>query len=107
MSSTLDLIATGSAVGSLLPPLTAIVQKPKWSAGIKRVVAVVAALVGGVVTVASAGGLAQFQHGPLPALAGIAAVLAASQTTYALIWKPSKIAPAVEDVTSGSARTTG
>jgi hypothetical protein len=100
MSSTLDFVATGSVVGSLLPPLTAIVQKPMWSAGTKRIVAVFAALVGGIVTVVSTDGLDQFEHGPLPALAGIAAVLGASQTTYDLIWKPSKIAPAVEAATS-------
>lgn len=107
MISTLDSIATGSAVGALLPVLTAVVQQPKWSAGNKRVVAVFAALVGGVVTVASAGGLEQFQHGPEAALAGVAAVVAASQATYDLIWKPSKIAPAVEAATSRKPRTAG
>jgi hypothetical protein len=105
MLSTLDSIATGSAVGALLPPLTAVVQQPKWSAGIKRIVAVFAALFGGVVTVVSTGGVAQFEH-PVPALGAIVAVIVASQTTYDLIWKPSKIAPAVEDATSATARTT-
>ncbi|MER7937952.1 MULTISPECIES: hypothetical protein [unclassified Streptomyces] len=99
MSNTLSLIATGSAVGSGIPLLTAIVQDPRWPAGAKRVVAVLAALLGGVVTVISTGGIAQFEH-PLPALGAIAAVLAASQTTYNLIWKPSKLAPAVENATS-------
>lgn len=106
MSSTLEVIGTGTAVGSLLPPLTAIVQKPKWSAGVKRIVAVVAAVIGGIVTVASTGGLEQFQQ-PVAALGGIAAVIAASQTTYDLIWKPSKIAPAVESATTGAGGSAG
>lgn len=99
MSSTLEVIGTGSVVGSLLPPLTAIVQKPKWSANAKRIVAVIAAALGGIVTVASTGGLDEFTQ-PVTALGGIAAVIAASQTTYDLIWKPSKIAPTVEAATS-------
>ncbi|MFI6686591.1 hypothetical protein [Streptomyces sp. NPDC050485] len=99
MSSTLESIATGSAVGSLLPLLTAIVQRPAWSAATKKVVATLVALVGGVITVVSVDGLDLFEHG-LPTLGTLAAVLAASQTTYDLLWKPSKIAPAIESVTS-------
>ncbi len=99
MSSTLDTIATGSAVGGLLPLLTAVVQRPEWSVRAKKIVAFVTALVGGVITVASVGGLDQFRHG-LPTLATLAAVVATSQSTYDLIWKPTSIAPAIEAVTS-------
>ncbi|MEU5181164.1 hypothetical protein AB0G49_14040 [Streptomyces longwoodensis] len=106
MSSTLEVIGTGSAVGALLPLLTAVVQKPHWAANVKRTVALVAAAVGGIVTVASTGGLAQFQQ-PVTALGGIAAVIAASQATYDLLWKPSKIAPSVEAVTSAKADQAG
>lgn len=104
--STLDSIVAGGTVGAFLPPLTAIVQKPAWSARCKRIVAVVAAVLGGIVTVASTGGLEAFGHG-VPALSTIVAVLAASQTTYDLLWKPSKLAPAVEAATSSKARPTG
>ncbi|MBG7704906.1 hypothetical protein HCJ76_44295 [Streptomyces sp. MC1] len=106
MSSTLEVIGIGSLTGSLLPPLTAIVQKPKWSANVKRIVAVIAAALGGIITVASTGGLNEFTQ-PITALGGIAAVIAASQTTYDLIWKPSKIAPTVEAATSSSPSTAG
>ncbi|MFD7334943.1 hypothetical protein ACFV98_02920 [Streptomyces violascens] len=99
MSSTLDSIATGSAVGSLIPLLTAIVQRPTWSVATKKVVATVVALLGGVITVVSVDGLDLFEHG-LPTLGTLAAVLAASQATYDLVWKPSKVAPAIESVTS-------
>lgn len=99
MSSTLELIGTGSAVGGLMPLLTAVVQRPHWSVRAKKVVAAVMALVAGVVTVAAAGGLDQFQHG-IPTLSAIGAVLAVSQSAHDLIWKPSGVAPAIESVTS-------
>ncbi|WP_328333310.1 MULTISPECIES: hypothetical protein [unclassified Streptomyces] len=97
--STIDSITTGAQVGAILPLLTAIVQRPAWSAEVKKAVAVVLALVAGVGTVAASGGWEQFQHSTL-AVATITAVLAASQTTYDLIWKPSKVAPAIESVTT-------
>ena len=97
--STLDSITTGAQVGAALPLLTAIVQRPAWSSEVKKVVAVVLALVAGIATVTASGGLEQFQHGTLTS-ATLAAVLAASQTTYDLIWKPSKVAPAIESITS-------
>ncbi|RSS97269.1 hypothetical protein EF903_01740 [Streptomyces sp. WAC05292] len=97
--STLDSIAAGSAVGALLPLLTAVVQRPQWSVRTKKIVAVVTALFAGVVTVASIGGPEQFQQG-LPTLGTLAAVLAASQSAYDLVWKPSTIAPAIESATS-------
>ncbi|WP_445520378.1 hypothetical protein [Streptomyces sp. NEAU-174] len=97
--STLDSITTGAQVGALLPLITALVQRPAWSAEVKKMVAVVLALVAGVITVATSGGWEQFQHGTMT-FATITAVLAASQSTYDLIWKPSKVAPAIESATS-------
>ncbi|MER6232570.1 hypothetical protein ACFUC2_05240 [[Kitasatospora] papulosa] len=99
MSSTLQLLGTGSAVGGLMPLITAVVQRPEWSVRNKKIVAAVMALIAGVVTVVSTSGLDQFQHG-LPALGTIGAVLAVSQSAHDLIWKPSGIAPAIESVTS-------
>jgi hypothetical protein len=99
MSSTLEAVTTGSAVGALLPLLTAIVQQPQWPARGKKIVATLVAILGGLVTVASVGGLEQFQHG-VPTLGTMAAVLAVSQSTYDLIWKPSRIAPAIEAATN-------
>lgn len=97
--STLDSVTTGAQVGAFLPLITAIAQRPSWSTEVKKIVAVVLALVAGVVTVATAGGWEQFQHGTLT-FATIMSVLAASQATYDLVWKPSKVAPAIESVTS-------
>ncbi|GAA2439949.1 hypothetical protein [Streptomyces glaucus] len=99
MSATLTSLTTGAQVGAVLPLLTAVVQRPAWSARNKKIVAVAAALVAGVATVAAEGGLAQFQHGQLTA-ATILGVLAASQTSYDLLWKPAKLAPWLEAVTT-------
>lgn len=99
--TTLQTIATGSGVGAVLPLLTAVVQQPFWSARIKRIVAVVVAGIAGVVTVASTGGLDQFTHG-VPTLATIGAVLAASQASHDLVWKPSAVTDAIESKTAVS-----
>ncbi|MEV8344536.1 hypothetical protein ACFVHQ_22840 [Actinomycetes bacterium NPDC127524] len=99
MSATLESLATGVQVGAVLPLLTAVVQRPAWSAQYKKVVAVVAALVAGVVAVAADGGWDQFTHGKLTTVT-ILGVLAASQTSYDLVWKPSKIAPVIEFLTT-------
>lgn len=99
MSQTLASLSTGAQVGAVLPLLTAVVQKPAWSAKYKKVVAVVTALVAGVFAVAADGGWAQFQHGQLTA-ATFLGVLAASQTSYDLVWKPSKLAPMIESMTA-------
>lgn len=97
--TTIEALTTGAQVGTVLPLLTAVVQKPAWSAKAKKVVAVVAALVAGVFAVAAEGGWGQFQHGHLTA-ATILGVLAASQTSYDLVWKPSKLAPWIEALTA-------
>ncbi|MCX4677596.1 hypothetical protein OG413_20200 [Streptomyces sp. NBC_01433] len=97
--STLDSITTGAQVGAVLPLLTAIVQRPAWSVEVKKVVAVIVSLVAGVATVAVSGGWEQFQHGTLT-FATVGAVLVGSQATYDLVWKPSKVAPVIESVTS-------
>ncbi|MGW3627862.1 hypothetical protein [Streptomyces sp. NPDC000880] len=99
MTTTLESITAGTQVGALLPLLTAVVQRPAWTAQVKKIVAVVVAVVAGVVTVAGTGGWEQFQHSALT-MTTILAVLAASQTTYDLVWKPSTLAPLIEAVTS-------
>ncbi|MGW1275478.1 hypothetical protein ACWD4V_00780 [Streptomyces tsukubensis] len=105
--SPLDSITTGAQVGILLPLLTAVVQRPAWSAEVKKLVAVAAAVIAGVATVAASGGWQQFQNGTLTT-ATLAAVLAASQSSYDLLWKPTRVAPAIETFTSpGAAKETG
>ncbi len=97
--TTLESLSTGAQVGTALPLLTAVVQRPTWPAKWKKIVAVAAALVAGVFAAAADGGWAQFQHGQLTA-ATLLGVLAASQTSYDLVWKPSKLAPMIESLTT-------
>lgn len=97
--TTLESLSTGAQVGAVLPLLTAVVQKPAWPAKAKKIVAVVAALVAGVFAVAADGGWDQFQHGHLTA-ATLLGVVAASQTSYDLVWKPIKLAPWIEALTT-------
>ncbi|QOV40143.1 hypothetical protein IM697_18115 [Streptomyces ferrugineus] len=99
MSPTLEALSTGGQVGAVLPLLTAVVQRPAWSAKYKKAVAVVVSLVAGVFAVAAAGGWDQFQHSKLT-MVTILGVLAASQTSYDLVWKPSKLAPMIESLTT-------
>ncbi|MFF7838759.1 hypothetical protein ACFZC6_08085 [Streptomyces ossamyceticus] len=97
--TTLESLSTGAQVGAVLPLLTAVVQKPAWPTKAKKIVAVVAALVAGVFAVATDGGWDQFQHGHLTA-ATLLGVLVASQTSYDLVWKPIKLAPWIEALTT-------
>jgi hypothetical protein len=97
--STLDSLTAGAQVGAVLPLLTAVVQRPAWSEQAKKRVAVVIALLAGVFTVAAEGGWTQFQHGHLTA-ATLLGVMTASQASYDLLWKPSRVAPWIEAKTS-------
>ncbi|MFJ8301352.1 hypothetical protein ACIQ9R_36375 [Streptomyces sp. NPDC094447] len=97
--NTSDTVIFAAGIGGFVPLLTAVVQQPFWSAPAKRIVAVIVALVVGVVTVASTGGIDQFTHG-LPTLGTIAAVLATSQAAHDLLWKPSTITAKIESATS-------
>lgn len=99
MSQTLHSLATGLQVGAVLPLLIAVVQRPNWSTRSKQIVAVVASLIAGVITVAAADGWAQFQQGKLTT-ATIVGVLLAAQTSYDVLWKPTKLAPVIEAATS-------
>ncbi|MFD7764083.1 hypothetical protein [Streptomyces microflavus] len=102
MSSTLDSLSAGVQVGAMLPLLTAVVQRPAWPAKVKRCVAVAAALIAGVLTVAVDSGWSQFQNGTLTTLT-IVSVLVTAQSSYELLWKPTRIAPAIESATSPKA----
>ncbi|WP_328491184.1 hypothetical protein [Streptomyces zaomyceticus] len=99
MSQALNSLTTGLQVGAALPLLTAVVQRPNWSARYKRIVAVAASLLAGITAVAAEGGWAQFQQGKLTTVT-VLGVLVAAQTSYDLLWKPSKIAPVIEAATS-------
>lgn len=90
-----DPTSAGLLVGLLAPPLTAVVQQPKWSPAVRRGVAVVVALVlGGLTSVAQ--GL--IDPGSEDVFGTALTVLVASQATYGTLWR--RAVPAIENATS-------
>lgn len=81
-------------VGALTPPLVAIIQQPRWAGWVRSTVMIAAAAVDGV-------GVAYFQGDftgkrllDAALVAGVAIIAA-----YHGIWKPSGIAPKIENAT--------
>ncbi|MFE2723891.1 hypothetical protein [Kitasatospora sp. NPDC059327] len=89
----------GAAVGSVLPLVAAVVLRPHWSATVKRAIVGVLAGISGTATVAAQGGFSDTVS-PVALLAAVAAVVAASETSYAALWHRSGIAPKLEVATS-------
>lgn len=85
-------------VGFLAPPLIAIVQQPKWGAGLRSVVTVIMCLI--------FGGATAYFEGSGDSSDRVGAVLlvtVAAMTFYKRFWTPTKIAPKLEAATSPSA----
>ncbi len=91
-----DLIMWSALVGALLPPVVAIINQPRWPAWLKGAVAVGTSVVVGGVTAALQGDLTGRSW---VSSALIVATLAIG--SYHQLWKPSTIAPKVEEATSG------
>jgi hypothetical protein len=98
MAGTADSVQWSVIVGIVMPLFLAVVQQPQWSGTVRRVVTVVSAAVVGFGTAFFNG---EVGHGGT-VLASIAAVLVASQATYATLWATA--APAVEAATSPKRR---
>lgn len=82
-------------VGFFLPPVLALLQQTSWTAPVKAIVAFLASLVAGA-------GTAYFQ-GDLTGRRFVEAslvVLVAAIATYHGLWRPSTIAPKIEEKTS-------
>jgi hypothetical protein len=93
-----DLAMWSLLVGSVLPPLVAILEQPKWPDWLRSVVAVLSSLVAGFVTTwIVEGGDDLFERGLVTA---VLLVLVSSLTTYRNFWKPTTLAPQIEAKTS-------
>lgn len=101
MSVFADSASWGLILGILTPLLVSVVQQPTWSPRTRAMVAAVAAVVVGFLTVLANGGLDSGQT----LLGVIALVLVASNTAYKTLWKPTGVAPAIEIKTSKSDHT--
>jgi hypothetical protein len=87
------------ATGPLLPLLQSIVNQPKWSAGVQAVVgAVLSAIVG--VAVAWHAGILGTNIGTLFSIGNAVVLFNISSGFYKHFWKPTKVAPAIENATS-------
>jgi hypothetical protein len=83
VQDTPEVLAWGTIVGAVLPYLIALVQQPRWSGTVKRVVALVAAVVFGIGTAVVNGQLDNVAPTRESLLTAVAAVFVASQAVYA------------------------
>lgn len=91
-----DTASWALIAGVLTPILVSLVQQPRWSQSLRAIVALVVAVIVGVLTVLANGGFADASG----SLGIIALVLVASNTAYKTFWKPTGVAPVIEDKTS-------
>lgn len=90
-----DLAMWTLLVGTLLPPVIAVVQQPQWSSRVRSLVSVATCLVAGGGTAWLGGALSGTSL-----VTTVLTVLVTALATYTGFWKPSGIAAAVEGVTS-------
>lgn len=83
-------------VGVLTPAIVAIINHPVWEPQAKRIIAVVAAAVLGVLTIIANGMFSDFEVTAATVVTVVLAVIGASQTAYALLWKPTGAADKIE-----------
>lgn len=93
-----DTVTAAAVIGALAPLGIAIVNRPSWSTQRKQLVAAAASVVLAVVALALTGGFDGFSLAT--AGAAVLAVAGAAQTAYALLWRPTGAAPAVEAATT-------
>lgn len=92
-----DTASWALLAGFLTPLLTSVVQQPQWSSRVRTLVAVVASVIVGVVTLLANG---SFNDGAQTVLSIVALVVVTSATAYKTIYVPAGIAPAIERATS-------
>lgn len=97
MESVKDTASWAALVGAVLPLLIAVVQQSRFSGQMRQVVSIIVAAIAGVGTVLASGNFDAQNW-----LVTLVAVIGAAQASYALIFKPSGIAPAIESKTEFS-----
>ncbi|HEY9523108.1 MAG TPA: hypothetical protein VIR33_07700 [Thermopolyspora sp.] len=95
MNDVLLALGNSAAIGTVMPLLIAVVVRAHWPAWTKAAVAVVTSLAAG-----TAGAWAAGELTGLPWAGSVVAALVASQQAYARWWRPTGIAPWVEQVTT-------
>jgi hypothetical protein len=88
-------------VGFLLPQAIALLNQVKWTARVKSIVAFAACVIAAGITTVAAG---DFDATNL--ILSATTVFAVARTSYAGLWRPTGLAPAIEEATSlGTADT--
>jgi hypothetical protein len=93
-----DITLTSIIVGSVLPNLIAVMVSPSWRSELRGLVTFLICTLAGAAIAWLQGDLASATD----VGAAVVAVLVTSQVMYASLWKPSGIAPAIEQKTSPS-----
>jgi Na+/H+-translocating membrane pyrophosphatase len=84
-------------VGVLTPAVIAVINHPVWQPQAKRIIAVICAAVLGILTVVANGMFTDFEVTAASVVTVVLAVVGASQTAYALLWKPTGAADKIEE----------
>lgn len=90
-----DTALWGALFGMLVPFLVALVDQPEWSSQKRQIAALGVSVVAGMGTVLGSG-----DFDPTNWVATITAVVAASQASYTLLWKPTGTARKVQRATA-------
>lgn len=87
-------------LGFLAPLLVAVVNQPRWSARVRRVVAILVSIVLAVFALFASGGMNEINGDPMSIIVTVLAVIGVAQVAYALLWKPTGTVAAVESATT-------
>lgn len=87
-------------LGFLAPLLVAVVNQPRWSSRVRRIIAIVVSLILAVLALAITGGLSAVNGDFRSIAVAVLAVIGVAQVAYAILWKPTGITNAVESATS-------
>lgn len=95
---TAELIGIIAAVGMLLPGLTALVQRSRWSTRTRTFAAVAVSILAGIVGYTATDGLS-FES-PSKIVYWIVGVILIAGSTYKTIWQPTGAADALQAATN-------
>lgn len=90
-----NLALWSAIVGFIMPNVLAVIQQPGWSSRTRSLLAFVAALGAAAGTIYFRG---EFNTEDI--LTSVLAIVVTAQATYQGLWKPSGVAPAIEQKTS-------
>lgn len=85
-------------LGIILPPFISLVNRVKWSAGVKSGVMLIAVFITTTLGEVISGRLTQ-PHGLMSWVHSLFVVFLLTVTTYRHIWKPTGVAPRIEAAT--------